>query len=67
MCAMNHTKREIVLKISFQAIMEKTKSVSCEEDDAHMGSLRIFNAINARKESPTVEAKNKVSVKPPKI
>nr|GEV61916.1 acetyl-CoA acetyltransferase, cytosolic 1-like [Tanacetum cinerariifolium] len=47
------------------AMMAKTKEGPCEEEDVHMGSLRILNAINAkrdinaRKESSRVEAKNK--------
>nr|GEW30247.1 Gag-Asp_proteas domain-containing protein [Tanacetum cinerariifolium] len=32
-----------------------------------MGSLRVLNAINARKESPVMQAKNKVKVDSPKI
>ncbi|GJW10521.1 acetyl-CoA acetyltransferase, cytosolic 1-like protein [Tanacetum coccineum] len=43
-------------------MMAKTEEGPCEEEeDAHMGSLRVLNAINVRKESPTVEAKNNKS------
>ena len=65
---MNHTKRKIIpKKMNFQAMMAETENGPCEEEDVHMGSLRVLNAINARKESPTVEAKTKVRVESPTI
>ena len=48
-------------------MMANTEESPCEEEDAHLGSLRILNAINAWKELPTVEAKNKVRVMSSKI
>ncbi|GJV26790.1 gag-aspartyl protease domain-containing protein [Tanacetum coccineum] len=48
-------------------MMAETQEGLCEEEDAHMGSLRVLNAINVRKESPAVGAKNKVRVESPKI
>ncbi|GJR30116.1 putative retrotransposon gag domain, aspartic peptidase domain protein [Tanacetum coccineum] len=38
-----------------------------EEEDVHIGLLRVLNAINARKESPVAEAENKVRMELPKI
>ncbi|GJX79456.1 gag-aspartyl protease domain-containing protein [Tanacetum coccineum] len=48
-------------------MMAEMEEGPCEGEDAHMGSLRVLNAINARKESPVVRAENKVRVKSRKI
>ena len=66
-CDGPHRARDCPKKMSLQAMMANTEESPCEEEDAHLGSLRILNAINARKELPTVEAKNKVRVMSSKI
>ncbi|GJX43660.1 putative retrotransposon gag domain, aspartic peptidase domain protein [Tanacetum coccineum] len=66
-CDGPHKARDCPKKLSFHAMMAETEEGSCEEEDAHMGSMRVLNAINARKESPTVGAKNNVRVESPKI
>ncbi|GJT24953.1 hypothetical protein Tco_0894890 [Tanacetum coccineum] len=48
-------------------MMAETKDGPCEEEDVHMASLRVLNAINASKKSRAMGEKNKVRVESRKI